>query len=139
MMLVIDSNRLMAGLLKDSVSRRIILHKNLTFYAPDYIIMEITKHRKYLADKIEQSEEHIDVILYSLLENITLLPYEEFEKEMTDAIEAMKDIEPKDAPFLAVGMAIRADGIWTEDRHFERQNMLRVFTTKDLISQIWDD
>jgi predicted nucleic acid-binding protein len=58
---------------------------------------------------------------------------------MTDAIEIMKDIDPKDAPFLAVGMAIRADGIWTEDRHFESQNVLRVFTTKDLIPQIWDD
>jgi len=139
MILIIDSNRLIAGLLKDSVARRIILHRDLRFYAPDFIICEIQKHRKYLAYKIKQSEDQIDVIMYSLLENITLIPYEEFESQMDAAEKIMRDIDPKDASFLAVGMTVRADGIWTEDGHFLGQNILPVYTTKDLMMRVWDE
>lgn len=41
MKLVIDTNRIMAGLLKDSTSRKIILHDSFSFYAPDYIETEL--------------------------------------------------------------------------------------------------
>ncbi|MDD5189349.1 MAG: hypothetical protein PHF57_14175 [Methanoregula sp.] len=37
MKLVIDTNRIMAGFLRDSTSRKIILHDAFSFYAPDYI------------------------------------------------------------------------------------------------------
>ena len=38
----------MAGLLRSSTSRKIILNDNFSFYAPDYIETELTKHRGYL-------------------------------------------------------------------------------------------
>jgi len=38
MKLVIDTNRIMAGLLKDSTSRKIILHDSFSFYAPEIIL-----------------------------------------------------------------------------------------------------
>jgi predicted nucleic acid-binding protein len=43
MKLVIDTNRIMAGLLRDSASRKIILHDSFSFYAPDYIETELLK------------------------------------------------------------------------------------------------
>lgn len=134
MRLVIDSNRFMAGLLRDSTSRGIIFNRHLEFCSPDYLITEIKKYRKYLAEKTKQTDEQIDAVLYSMLDNITLIPYEEFKDEMETAIEIMKDIDVKDAPFLAVGMALSADGIWTEDKHFHKQSILKVYATKDLIA-----
>jgi predicted nucleic acid-binding protein len=38
----------------------------------------------------------------------------------------------KDAPFLAIGLAFAVDGIWTEDAHFRRQTLLKVYSTKEL-------
>jgi predicted nucleic acid-binding protein len=132
MILVIDSNRVIAGLLKDSTSRRIIFHREFEFYSPEYLVTEITKYRPYLASKLNRSEEEVDIILYTLLDNITLLPFEEFEGYMEKAINIMKDIDIKDVPFLAVGLAINADGIWTEDKHFLRQNAIRIYNTAEL-------
>jgi predicted nucleic acid-binding protein len=43
MKLVIDTNRIMAGLLKDSTSRKIILHESFSFFASDYIEAELKK------------------------------------------------------------------------------------------------
>jgi len=48
----------------------------------------------------------------------------------------MKTIDENDSPFLAVGIALGIKGIWTEDRHFLRQNLLNVYSTGDLVERI---
>lgn len=132
MRFVIDSNRLMAALIKSSTCRKIILHKDFTFYSPDVVVAEIRKYRDYLIEKSKTDEKNFDVLLYTLLENITLVPYEDMQDEFEIALEKMKSIDAKDSPFLAVGIAIKADGIWTEDRDFLKQNILKVYSTKEL-------
>ena len=73
-----------------------------------------------------------DKLLTHLFSQIQLVNYEEFEAELTLAIEVMKDIDLKDAPFLAVGIALGLDGIWTMDNDFQKQDVLPVFSTADL-------
>jgi predicted nucleic acid-binding protein len=134
MKLVIDTNRIMAGLLKESTSREIILDNRFIFYAPDYIETELFKHRDYLMKKAKMTESNFDILLHSLLEQITLVPFHDFGQEYSHAIRIMESIDENDAPFLAVGLALRLEGIWTEDRHFLRQDFIRVFHTGDLVS-----
>ena len=135
MKLVIDTNRIMAGLLKESTSREIILDNRFIFYAPDYIETELFKHREYLMKKAKMTESGFDTLLHTLLEQITLVPFEDFEQEYSRAIRIMESIDENDAPFLAVGLALGLEGIWTEDRHFLRQDLIRVFHTGDLVSE----
>jgi len=136
MRLVIDSNRLMASLIKSSTCRKILLHKDFTFFSPDRILTEIEKYRDYLIKKSKLSEREFDVMLYTLLEYVTLIPFNDFEKEFGIALDIMKDIDIKDSSFLAVGLAINAQGIWTEDGDFLRQTKLQVYATKDLLEMI---
>jgi predicted nucleic acid-binding protein len=133
MKLVIDTNRIMAGLLKESTSRKIILDSQFVFYAPDYIETELFKHREYLIKKAKMTESDFDTLLNTLLGQITLVPFEDFEQDYSRAIQIMESVDENDAPFLAVGLALKLDGIWTEDRHFLRQDLIRVFHTSDLI------
>jgi len=133
MRLVIDTNRIIAAMLKDSVSRMIILHDMFNFYTPDYVITEINRYQNYLCEKARLSITDYNVILYTILENIELVPYSLFEKYMDEANRLMKNIDVKDSPFIAVGIAIKADGIWSEDKHLHKQNRLKVYSTKDLI------
>lgn len=136
MKLVIDTNRIMAGLLKDSGSRKIILHDSFSFYAPDYIETELLKHRAYLEKKAKIPEPDFDVLMNTLLDKITLVPFEDFEHEYDRAMHIMETIDENDSPFLAVGIALKIPGIWTEDRHFLRQDILKVFTNRDLFENI---
>ena len=133
MRLVIDTNRIMAGLLKDSTSRKIILNNHFLFYAPDYLETELFRHREYLMKKAKIPESDFDTLLHILLEPVTLIPFETFEREYSRAIGIMESVDENDAPFLAVGLALNLDGIWTDDRHFLRQDLLRVFHTSDLV------
>lgn len=111
MNLVIDANRVIAGMLKSSVCREIILHEALEFYAPDFLVSEIQKHRSYICTKAGLKERNFNILLYILFENIRLVPYEEFSHCLDHAIEIMEHIDVKDAPFIAVGMALSLDGI----------------------------
>ena len=134
MKLVIDSNRFIAGLLRDGASREIIFDSHFEFYSPDYLITEITKYREHLTKKAKMTNDQMDIMLNSLLDMVTLVPYDDFVNELDVAIGIMGDVDIKDAPFLAVGMAIGADGIWTEDKHFLKQDNLKVYTTCDILS-----
>jgi predicted nucleic acid-binding protein len=134
MRLVIDSNRFIAGLIKDSVCRKLILHKDLAFYSPDAILGEIDKYSGYLIEKSGTAERDFKMLEYTLLENITLVPYEELEEEFDEALRIMEPIDVKDAPFLVVGIAVKAEGIWTDDNHFQKQDRLKTYTTKELMA-----
>lgn len=41
MRVVIDTNRIIAALIKEGISRKIIFNRNFEFVAPDYAIEEI--------------------------------------------------------------------------------------------------
>lgn len=136
MKLVIDTNRIMAGLLKDSASRRIILQDSFSFYAPDYCETELFKHRPYLVKKAKIPEEDFDLLMQVLLDKVELVPFEDFAGEYDRAMNIMEPVDENDAPFLAVGLALGIEGIWTEDRHFLRQDLLNVYSTRDLIGTL---
>jgi predicted nucleic acid-binding protein len=78
MKLVIDTNRIMAGLLRDSASRKIILHDSFSFFAPDYIETELSKHRPYLRKKAKIPQPDFDLLMHTLLGHVILVPFLRF-------------------------------------------------------------
>jgi predicted nucleic acid-binding protein len=85
MKLVIDSNRVMAGLIKDSVTRMLILYETFNFIAPEYLLIEIEKYRDYLMKKAHQSDIEFDLTLSALIERISFVPENEFIDYMDEA------------------------------------------------------
>ena len=86
--------------------------------------------------KAKVSEPDFDILMRTLLDKVIRVPFEDFEQEYDQAIQIMEPIDENDSPFLAVGLALGISGIWTEDRHFLRQNHLKVYTNRDLFEHI---
>lgn len=133
MRLVLDANRLFAALIKDSIARKILFHPSLEFIAPDYILIELSNHKKELLKKSKLPEDEFDILFQSLFENIIIIPQEEIKSCYERAREIMKNIDPDDAVFLAISICSHNDGIWTEDAHFEKQDVVRVWKTTELM------
>lgn len=133
MKVVIDSNRIMAGLIKNSTSRIIILSEEFDFIAPDFLVAEIDKYRNYLMRKSKQTEREFDLTMLTLFQRVELIPEDEFIDSLKVAEEIMRNIDIKDAPFLAVGLACKTEGIWSEDKDFDKQNLLIRYSTRDMI------
>ncbi|MFO8050775.1 MAG: PIN domain-containing protein [Thermoplasmatota archaeon] len=132
MKLVIDSNRVMAGLIKNSSTRMIILNEEIDFVAPEYLLVEIEKYKEYPMKKSHQSEREFQVTISSLIDRIEFIPEDDLVEHMDKAEEIMKEIDLKDSPFIAVALHSGAEGIWSEDKDFDRQSYVRKFTTKDM-------
>lgn len=136
MRLVLDANRLFAALIKDSMARKMLFHPSLEFIAPDYILVELSNHKKELLKKSKLPEHEFDIVFQSIFENIIIVPSEDIEPCYKRAMQIMKDIDPDDAVFLALSFCSPNDGIWTEDAHFKKQDVIRVWKTTELMQEL---
>ena len=133
MKLIIDAYVLISSLLKDSTTREILLNESLDFYLPEIVIIEVNKYLRYISEKSKLSEEEVKNLLNSLLENLHLVPIDEYEIKMDKGMEIMGEIDEKDSQFIALALAIENDGIWSNDKHLHKQEEIDVYKTADII------
>ena len=131
MKLVADSNRIIAALVKDSYSRRIILHGDLELLAINMSQKDIQKYRKDILSKAKITEEQFNSVFEKLNERMIKLDDAIIQGKMKEAKEIMDKIDKDDTPFIAAALATDT-GIWSDDRHFEKQGIIKIWKTKDL-------
>ncbi len=136
MRIVIDSNRVIASLIKDGLARTIISSRNITFYSPQYVLGEVEKYLPYIIEKSKMNRENIELLFALFSENIETVADEDINRKMPEAKEIMKNIDIKDAPIMACALATRNQGIWTEDKHFEKQDRIRMWKSVELLDHI---
>ena len=129
MKLIVDTNRIIASLIKDSLSRRIINYPLLEFITPDYTFQELDKYEAAIRKKAHLTHKEFDLLLTLLFEKITIIPKQEYQNYLEKAKTYIDDID--DVPFVALALAIKVDGIWTDDTHFQTNKYFTVFRTKD--------
>ncbi len=132
MRLVVDTNRIIAALVKDSVSRRIILHFDGELITIAFSKEELGDHMDEILKKAKISESELDMILEKLISKIVIIDDRIIESHMEEAKELMEKTDPSDVPFIAAALATSSP-IWSDDKHFKKQDKIRVITTKELI------
>ncbi|PJC44590.1 hypothetical protein CO038_03290 [Candidatus Pacearchaeota archaeon CG_4_9_14_0_2_um_filter_39_13] len=133
MRIVIDTNVLMAGLLKDSAVRKILVLSGNEFFLPEFAIEEIKKYEDELLEKSGYDRKEFKLIVNNLLENLRIVPKDRIKESMLEGEEIMKTIDIKDSSFIACALAIDADGLWSFDKYFKKQKRIRVFDIKELV------
>ena len=136
MKLIIDTNVIISSLLKDSTTREILLNESFDFYLPEIVMSEVKKYLPYIIQKSGLTEEEIKKLLNTLLENLHLVPIDEYVEKMDEAIEIIGKIDEKDTQFIALALSIKNDGIWSNDKHFNKQKKIHVYKTIDVLNLI---
>ncbi|MFQ5981239.1 MAG: PIN domain-containing protein [Candidatus Heimdallarchaeota archaeon] len=136
MKLIVDSNRVIAGLIRDGIARRILLHPGFQFYAPEFMLLEIKNLADIIIEKSGLSPDEFARIFSLLVSKIKLVPKVQIEAVLKEAEATMGKIDIGDVPFLAAALAIPNDGIWSEDKHFEKQSEIKVWKTAALLHLI---
>ena len=134
MKLIIDTNVLISSLIKDSTTREILLNESIDFYVPEIILSEINKYIHYIAQKSELSEEEVKKLLNTHMENLHLVPIDEYEGKMDEGMNIIGEIDEKDTQFIALALSIKNDGIWSNDKHFDKQSKIQVYKTLDIVN-----
>lgn len=130
MKLVIDTNSIIASLIKDGLSRRIIVSPAIQLITPEYTLKEIFKYENLICKKAKLTHEEFALLLNLIFEHITIMPKEEYEESFDIAKTLIDDID--DVPFIALCISTEADGIWSDDTHFKTQKEFIVFRTREL-------
>jgi predicted nucleic acid-binding protein len=131
--LVVNSDRVIAALIRDSKSREIVLSGKFELFTIDFALSEIHEHEEEILRKAHLPKSHFKSLLSILFSKILVASDLAVETKMNDAMKIMDRIDPDDTPFIALALAIENDGIWTEDRHFEKQKVVKIWKTADLL------
>jgi len=136
MRLVVDTSILISSLIKQSVTREILLLPFMKFYLPEYALEEIEVHKPKISRLSGLSFDEIDILLNSLLDNISIVPAQTIRPYLKKAERIIGGIDPGDIPFVALALAVENDGIWSNDKHFKAIKHIKVWKTSDLLSHL---
>ncbi len=86
---------------------------------------EIEKYKATILEKSNLTEMEFYFTLSYLLQRVEVISKEQFAPKLPEAERIMKNIDPKDAPFVALSRSISNQGIFSNDPHFDRAGLKR--------------
>ncbi len=133
MKLIVDTNRVIAALVKNNLSRIIILFSDIELVSPEFVLDEIIKYKEEIISKAGIDDEEFNSIFSILFKSIKLISQPEYSNSIAEASELISDIDKKDVPFIALALAIENDGIWSDDKHLEKQSKIKIWKTMEIL------
>ena len=79
------------------------------------------------------SESKFNTIYELLIDRINVLPKSDIMDHIDDAKQIIGDIDIDDVTFIALALTIPNNGIWTEDKHFKKQDKIKIWSTKEIL------
>ena len=138
MNLVIDTNIFISALIKDNLVRETIVHSRHNLLFPEFEFEEIRKHKLEIIRKSGLSEKEFDILLLRLINYVKIIPTDIISNYKRQASEIIGKIDQDDSIFVATALAFDCP-IWSEDKHFKKQNKIKVYTTKEVLSLFQTD
>lgn len=135
MELVVDANILVSGLLKDGITRAIMLSNKFDLYTSDFILKELFNHIKELSKKadmpINEFREMAEILIAeSDLKTITVDQVKSF---IDTANKISPDID--DALYFSVALKLNC-AIWSNDKELKKQDHVKVYSTSDIVNML---
>lgn len=133
MQLVVDSNILLAALIKSSVTRNLLLDPRLILISPEHLMFETLRHIKEddeVRSKILLNDFELDELLSYLMQRIAIKPKESYNFFIEEALKVAP--HDKDAPFIALALSLNCP-IWSNDRALSKQSKVKVISTDEVI------
>jgi predicted nucleic acid-binding protein len=110
-----------------------LLNPNFDFYTPDFLLTEIKNHKEPIMKKGSLTKRKFNTIYELLIDRISVLPKSDIMDHIDEAKKIIGDIDRDDVTFFALALAIPNNGIWTEDKHFKKQNKIKIWSTKEIL------
>jgi predicted nucleic acid-binding protein len=128
--LVVDANVLFAALIKRGLSAKLLFIDELHLYAPEYLMEEFNKYRREILKKTHRSSSEFDRVLIEISDRIHFVPQAEIEPFMLVGESTSPDAD--DAVYFALALKLGIS-IWSNDTRLKKQNVIRIYTTTELV------
>ena len=132
MRLIVDTNIVMAALLREGNSRKLLFSKDGDYCSPQRLEVELEKHWKYILEKSKLEPSLFEQSADLVLQRIRIVGLEEYEPFEDRARLLCPPGHTDDWPFLASALKLNC-GLWSEDKALKKQGQVLVFSTTDLV------
>ncbi len=114
---VIDTNVVFSALLSESSQiREMLSREDIYFCAPNYLMVEVFKHKERIVEKSNVTEEIIYELLGEIMLEIDFINEDAITiRNYMRAFQLCKDVDENDTPFLALALEFDAE-FWTRDK-----------------------
>ncbi|MBI2078209.1 MAG: PIN domain-containing protein [Euryarchaeota archaeon] len=129
---VVDANTVLSALLRDGPTRRLIFSTAAQLYAPAFLRDEVRKHLPAFARRSGISLGETEELVARILAGVTWVPEGAIKPHLPSAEMALGKRDAKDVPYLACALAVGADAIWSRDKDFDAQKLVRRITNESL-------
>ena len=121
MTVVIDTNIIFSILLQNESNLRDIFFKDdITFYAPNFVLLELFNKKEKLLRLSKLSQTEISELLYQILQKIQFISEATISKKSKHkAFLLCKEIDEEDTPFIALALEYNYE-IWTGDKKLKK-------------------
>lgn len=133
MKLVLDTNIFFSFMNPNSVSSYLLFSLKANFLAPEFIRVELEKHKDECLLKSKLTGQEFEIRQTEVEGKIKFFKSKVYEDSIKNALTALSD--PDDADFLALALSINAL-IWSNDPHLKAQSLVKVFTTEKLVTMM---
>ncbi len=130
MKIFVDKNIIFSALLShETPLRKIFFNKDYNFYAPNFVVVEIFRHKERILKYAKSDESDVYEYLNSILKKINFVNEEIISMEnRLEALRLCADIDQKDIPFVALALELGAL-LWTGDLKLKKGLMSKGFKT----------
>ena len=133
MVIVLDSNIFISALIKDSITRKLIINCKELIVIPEFLLEEIRNYEEEIILKSKLDKEEYKKLLNILLKYVLVLPDEIILPYREQAVEIIKDIDINDVLFIATALAFGDATIWSNDKKLKKQNKIKVISTQEIM------
>ena len=134
MNIVVDTNILISALIKDSTTRNLIIESKDTLLLPELELEEIKEHKKEILEKSRLSDTEFNILFSNLLKHFKIVKTDYIENFKDRAFKIIGEIDKDDVIFIATALYLNCP-IWSDDKHFKKQKIVKVFTTQEFIKE----
>ncbi|MEK6951667.1 MAG: PIN domain-containing protein [Nanoarchaeota archaeon] len=131
--LILDNNIFFSLMNPNSTASYLFFSIRTEFFAPEFIKSELKEHKEECLIKSKLSEHEFEIRQKEVEEPIKFFKSSEYTEFLREAKASLSD--PDDIDFLALALSINSP-IWSNDLHFKKQRLAKVFTTEELFNKM---
>ena len=131
MNIVLDTNILISALIKNSLTRGIIINSSHNFLLPEFELEEIENHKEEILEKSKLSKEDFYILLFDLLRYVKIIKLDKIINYRQEAYNIIGNIDEDDTIFIATALAFDCP-IWTDDKDFKKQKIIKIYSTSEM-------
>ena len=128
--LVVDTNQIIAILIKQGKPLNILLIQELELVAPILLFDELQRNIRIIHKKSSLEQEEIERFIQILKKRIKIIPEKKFLKFRKEAKQICPD--KKDIEYFALAIYMNCP-IWSNDKKLKNQNKIKIYSTHELI------